>query len=832
MAEVCNRSVTLAHARWACLPLFVAAMLLPGAATGYSDRAGTDIVIDAPWRSVRDYIPVLFFFPQFEGGRRVERIRIFECVGGVPAGPPVFVDAASGPDTLNGATFVGALGEARGGITADEHITNFWHYIVRLPHAALSRHAVPDVHYLRAEVEWTRPGPLARQLFRNYRVLRVTMDPARFPTFAAGDRYYDTHVHTIAEQTTAGVLDVNGGSKAFGGPIVMLLECAYALGLVETPLRENGWSAYADSIVVTDHNMFYSGKPYDTGVAPGFGPTAGTDGHAGEAAWYRAHLGRLAGEEITLRRGSNQDWSVRPNIGHHLLAYATRHFEGPWHGGQFLTSLRENPNTVETVLAGMKASGAGGFAYAAHPALDSFEWPPEYYAQAVGLPPWNSNAGPQVDSSRSEFLFKGDEVWNTKLDAVARNSGRLPASSAFDAMDPFDGGPAAQRFVASAWDGELERSLDTLFTLIGRGLRFRFREAPEERFIRKLYMSAGSDAHGDFNYTDEILATAVPYSGALNDNAFARVRTYALVHDRPAEARDAVAAFAKGNTVITDGPIMMYTLDANGRYDPGAGAARWHDDASRWENGDGRIGGSGAFDGGRTVLVPLPGEDVWVRSLWKRSVTPGAGDIGAFRFDRVAESARDSFRLAAGQAGLPDDQRTPVAMDRLCALVATGRDTAVDERCITNPVWVAPVRIEIEVRSGGQGGPAALLPPGGLRVVFHFPFSMSSSAPTRAVLRPLDATGTSADPEVVLVPEPGWEAEGGVTGSRFTVVNASSIPAPTADWDAGTHARVPGTKSFVVYLERPADLHGNVLNDVARAFPLPSAASPDAQPPR
>jgi hypothetical protein len=142
---------------------------------------------------------------------------------------------------------------------------------------------------------------------------------------------------------------------------------------------------------------------------------------------------------------------------------------------------------------------------------------------------------------------------------------------------------------------------------------------------------------------------------------------------------------------------------------------------------------------------------------------------------------------------------------------------------------VAPVRIEIEVR---QTGPVALLPPGSLRVVFHFPFSMSPSASARAVLRPLDAMGTSTDPEVALVPEPGWEAEGGVASSRFTVVNANDIPAPAADWDADSHARVPGTGSFVVYLERPVDLHGNVLNEVARAFSLPRTASPDAKAPR
>ena len=795
-------------------------------ASGYADRAGTDVVMDAPWKTVRDYVPVLFFFPQFRGGRRVECVRVFECADGAPVGPPVFVDQRDGPDSLNGATLVGPLGEARGGLDAGEPVRDFWHYVVRLPHAALARHGTPDVHYLRAEVEWTRPVLFWRQRLTSRRVLRVLFEPAQFPVFDAADRYYDTHVHTIAEQTTSGVLDANGAHKAYAGPVLMLLESAYALGLVQTRPRDGNWGAFRDSVVVTDHNIFYSDRPYDTGSAPRAGPTAAlADGHAAEAAWYRGNLGRLAGEEITLRRGSNQDGSVAPNLGHHLLAYDTRHFEGPWHGGRFLTSRLENPNTLEAVLAGMKAAGPGGFLYAAHPNLEGFVWPPEYFAQGIGFPPYDSGAGPLVDAAGREFLFKGSEVWNIKMDEVARDDGRLPASSAFDAMNPFAGGPAAQRFRANAWDGELSRSLDTLFGQIGRCLSFGFREAPGERFIRKLYLSAGSDAHGDFNYADEVTATAVPYSGWLHGNAFARVRTYVLAHDRPAGERDPVAAFAEGNTVVTDGPILTFALDADGRHDPDAGAARWHDAASRWENADGRIGGSGVFDGGRTALVPLPGEDAWVRSTWRRSVTPGAGDVAAFRFDRIAAVARDSFLVPAGPEGVADARPLPTPMDRLAAVVATARDPVAGERCITNPVWVAPVAIDVEANPGTD--PAALLPPGRLRVEFRFPFSMSAVAGTRAFLRPLDSLGVSTDPAVELVPDPGWEAEGGIAAARYTATNAAGIPAPPGGWDAGSHARAPGAASYVVYLERPADVHGNVLNDVARAFTI---ARPQAGP--
>ena len=794
----------------------------------YADRAGTDIVMDAPWKTVRDYVPVLFFFPQFEGGRRVERIRLFNCVAGAPAGPPVVVDERTGPDTLNGATFVGPLGEARDGLTSDDRVRDFWHYVMRIPHAALGFHGLPDVHYLYAEVEWSRPGLSRRQTMHSYRVLRVLVEPAQFPSFDPSDRYFDTHVHTIAEQTTSGVLDVNGAGKAFGGPIVMLLESAYALGLVQTQPHDGNWNAYQDSIVVTDHNMFYSGRPYDTGTVPGVGPTSAVaDGQAAEADWYRMNLGRLAGEEVTLRRGPNQDAAVSPNLGHHLLAYDTRHFEGPWHGGLFLTSRLENPNTLAAVLAGMKATNTSGFAYASHPNLEGFVWPPEYFAEAIGFPPHHSINGPQVNSAGDEFLFKGSEVWNIKADEVAAGSGRLPASSAFDAMNPFAGGADAQRFAAKAWDGELMRSLGTMFDQLGRGLVHAFQETPKARFIRKLYMSAGSDAHGDFNYADEVTATAVPYSGMLHGNAYARVRTYALVHDRPPGARNALDALRDGNTVLTDGPILKYHLDSDGRHDPDAGAARWHDGTKAWENEDGKIGGQGKFDGGRTMLVPLPGEDVWIRSLWRRSATPGAGDITRLKFDRVMESGRDSFDVTAGFDGTPDERRLPQAMDSLAALVVTARDLSMDERCITNPVWVAPVRIEVATQPREERGSSSVaFPPGGLRVVFDFPISMAAGAATRACLRPLDSQGNSTDPEIELVPDPGWEERNGVTGARYSATNADSVRFPPGDWDADSHACVPGAKSFVVYLKNPADLHGNVLNDVGRAFEITCPETP------
>lgn len=57
-----------------------------------------------------------------------------------------------------------------------------------------------------------------------------------------------------------------------------------------------------------------------------------------------------------------------------------------------------------------------------------------------------------------------------------------------------------------------------------------------------------------------------------------------------------------------------------------------------------------------------------------------------------------------------------------------------------------------------------------------------------------------------------------MASARYTATNAAPIAAPPGGWDADTHVPAAGVASFVVWLERPADLHGNLLNDVARAF--------------
>jgi hypothetical protein len=189
------------------------------------------------------------------------------------------------------------------------------------------------------------------------------------------DRYYDSHIHTIAEQTRNG--GIRAPKKNFGGPIAMLLESAYALGLIVTQPDETNWNLFEDQIAVTDHNVFYSDDNYDRPAsAPGYGPTAGTDGAEQEFAWYTDTFGSLAGEEVALASGTTQPgglFNTFKKLGHHFLTYEAAHFAGPWHGGGF-GGTGTNNNTMVNVLSTMKGNGTG-FGYAAHPNAPSHKWP-------------------------------------------------------------------------------------------------------------------------------------------------------------------------------------------------------------------------------------------------------------------------------------------------------------------------------------------------------------------------------------------------------------------------------------------------------------------------
>jgi len=130
----------------------------------------------------------------------------------------------------------------------------------------------------------------------------------------------------------------------------MLLESSYALGLVQTQPRD-GNGRLPDSIVITDHNIFYSREPYDTGVPrASVRPRRPTATPARRSGTDEPRPTRGGGDHAQTRLEPGQLGAAE--LGHHLLAYDTRTSKGRGTVGSFLISRLENPNTLEAVLEG------------------------------------------------------------------------------------------------------------------------------------------------------------------------------------------------------------------------------------------------------------------------------------------------------------------------------------------------------------------------------------------------------------------------------------------------------------------------------------------------
>jgi subtilase family protein len=720
---------------------------VPTARLQYGDTDDTDIIVDAPWRTIRDYLPFMVFAPELEQTtvikRNIQRVELYNFDRNAQSEADlIFRDVKAGADKTNCAgtniNIIDADGRARATMGADEVIGNFWHYIVKVPIQCIgvgNQLGADGEHFLFARVYWLTTttdtnGNSTSSSHNVDRVLRVLIGSDGFPRFSPEDHYYDAHVHTIAEQTGwSGLTNVNAARKAFGGPLAMLTESAYALGLIETQLVNGNWTAFRDQLVTTDHNVFFSGNPYDAGTSPGYGPTSATNGKQGEFNWYRENLGELSGEEMhiwgTGRNLYNSDMTKAQ--GSHFLVYGGPHFEGPWHGGNFtvdtddeilgadVTTLTdfvgvENPNRMASVLERLRKTDA--FGYAAHPFDTASGWSKDYYQQTIGLPPNFNDGGPNsriLQNNGRDFIFKGAQVWNEKHEfkSTAQMNGKKLLVKDLEHLDPFSPRVSTQRFQANPnWDESLNGSMLEYISYLKRGLKYNFAQQPEFRFIRKLYMSAGTDAHGDFNYLTGLRSTSEAElsdmwggsadNATISSNAFGRVRTYTLTAEklgdtpqapktgvrpfksmirigkalvavddsrsggssktRSTALRASVAAYREGNTILTDGPICKFSVDSECRFDSTAGDTKWHDSRCVWENADGQIGGEGDFDGGGSVLISR-GSDVMLNTRWDgrndyRPVNEGQPDNIQFTLNRHSSGRGDVILVDGGPRGI------------------------------------------------------------------------------------------------------------------------------------------------------------------------------------
>lgn len=857
------------------------------AGMAYPDQGRpVEVLTDAPWRvdAGRGYIPVLVWFPSVrygylgEHGRpnlKVSEVSIaVQPPGG--AGQTLFRDTPAAPPapwrtfSRNGDKgIIDDLGgsqerERTHGMLYDvaghkSQIATCYHRIIRLAVGAATTAAGGNDVNLQTSVEYEYPLPehLRRHIQReaglpwervptraneSYRkALRVHVG-GPLPKLPAHDGIYlDPHNHTIAEWSTdpVSLMNLLAPRKALAGPIQMLKECAYVIGMVKDfPERDQ---TYPGTLVTTDHNVYFSteAKSDVREETPPVGPTkvppfTGPGVNAQEFINYVNLFAHGAGEEISLRDGG-----FLSILAPHALAFNGPHVDGPWHG-------QASAPTITQVLEKYKTGGDGrheGFLFAAHPRRSITDFPDEVLTIAQGIKR-GTEEGALRDTPRKEFIFKGLQVWNMRDMVIAR-------TRAFDGLDPYNPqtGPFANSDRIEAGRKSFEERLTENFVLWSKRAAKGFRwkrdrgDANSPLFLQKLYLLAGSDAHGDFNYdTDQLAQVAerppapigIPLlpvlafvhlfgaSRTVDDSAYAKVRTYALKAPGGDESTG-LRMMSQGQSVLTDGPLAWLDLDSNGKFD--VIDRTWHDQRPLAAvDQDGLIGGEGPFDGKRTMLV-IRGD----RPLSLNAEAASTTDFGP----RPAEIRLHRVGLATEWPGeetvIPvDTPKQVVPVTEPSVFVGEARTVAPNDlgqtRGYANGIWALPVDV-VPIILAFRGNS---IPQSGMIATWTFPLSMnlSGEAP-RVFVQPLNSYGDSTgapvqlqivrwEPTSVASTEPD-EAPLGVPHGQLVVTNADSVIGGVLEYPPDDD---PTTDHFtwVIWIEGLRDANGNELNPVAKTF--------------
>jgi len=834
----------------------------------YQQSNGVDVIPDAPLEIVpnRPYVPVQIFIPSKGDAGSNTRLQMEEARIDLLADPQgggrrrLYTDTRSAPSQGPvGLTVSDELGARRPGLDlfAGKPLTeNGHHDVLRLPRSEFGVSAVPPsgaTRFLDVSVSWSYERVIlwvfrTTRKGRHRKVLKINFLASELPNLPGQNHYYDVHHHTIAEWTFGSPLDLFAPRKAYGGSIQMIKESAWMLGL--TPAVDDVYGL----VITTDHNAFNNSKISDPNGwqnRPPFGETSITaQPGSTELEAYRNLFGPAAGEELAFKQNVplpkvhpivDRLLDLLPGlpIGGHMLIYGNDHIEGPWHGGGFLGGPKIDVELHSELNKAAKSNqGRQGqsFAYAAHP-FGGQGWRDENLERGLGLAPRFRDRSALHDASK-EFVLKGVQFFN--------GSGRrkLKASNIdFRDLNPWANSEFAKGH--ADWDSGLQKSLILWHGYLTRTLDYAFVSEPQRRFIRKIYMAGGSDAHGDFNFATGRLATPLSLSASfsVDDGRLFGTRTYVLADGKPGAASydRYMAAYADGNTVVTDGPLVRFSIDGNTRWN--SATQQWHDANLSAEDSDGRIGGGGAYDGGRTLLVRRGTSSLAFRYRYAEHINYGSngGKITAIHIHKDELGKPNPSHSVGGRKQLmPMGRLAPAGPDKdlseelnpaeegsvqkLSAFTLaayTGGDPslkrlAVDERrCYTNPIWAAPYDVTLQAQPDPGAG---TIPAGRLQMKIDFDSSMDPSS-ADFVLKALDSKGNSSNatqPVLALLEAAsgtGWSDHGAVGNGTLSLVNKDPIPLAGAAWPSA------GEVSFVVYSrKRLRDAGGNELNSIAFTF--------------
>jgi hypothetical protein len=341
--------------------------------------------------------------------------------------------------------------------------------------------------------------------------------------------YGDTHYHS----------DYTNDIKEFGGPVADTRSAAECIGL--------DWLVLTDhSVDLDDENPYFAGRGGDSRW-----DALGEDvAQANSQGTVRI----LRGEEVTVLGKTGLPGGS--NILHLLVFGSQLHklIPGAWARKGLLSLIAETfpPETqelyeylfgtiheLEAVLTGKDRDGQPvadlegrsvqiqkALAFAAHPTTMAQgaggTWEDEDLQQAIhGMEAWNGRAWFSADPEECPFGH-----W--------KNLSAKERGKCLKAVD--------------RWD-EI--------------LRWRLEHTAEPRFV----LLAGSDAHGSFNYS---VGLGKDWDGVrADDNCLGRVRTLLYLPEPKAtremlSEEEVVQAIRTGSCVVTDGPVLGFSLGFNG----------------------------------------------------------------------------------------------------------------------------------------------------------------------------------------------------------------------------------------------------------------------------
>jgi len=302
--------------------------------------------------------------------------------------------------------------------------------------------------------------------------------------------------------------------------------------------------------------------------------------------------------------------------------------------------------TLRAVLTGKDAAGApvkalkdcsvkvqGALAFAAHPRAVAAE-----ELQGFLKVGWN-------DDDLNQPL-NGLEAWNARI--RRRSINKL---NPFGAWQP-DNGREQEKRAIELWDACLQRKADQGewgFVLVG-----------------------GSDAHGCFNYNaGKAWFFSETERGSADDNCLGKVRTLLYLPERSTEGaskapseKEIMSAIEAGSCVVTDGPVLNFTVDANGQH--------------------ARLG---------QVLGPIPGNSTLDVKIQATSTQEFGRVKQVTVFYHFQNHVTDSFKVDYASKAT---EAKELSLHPGFGYVRLEAETEIDVpdigtetfRCVTNPIWI------------------------------------------------------------------------------------------------------------------------------------------------